>query len=343
MRWKDASAPGSAPPLTGARPTTVDASAVDAPAPPSRAARPSAAASLPVQTAPAGTAWHPLAKPQALAPGSGTLLALRAQQQAATASPGAAPASRVTGIDAAAPPDGVAYLEATLTEIRRLRREQPGIRPIVVFDLDNTIFETRTRTLAALHAIDAAQGTQHFRDLQLEDVGKDGRDTALRAGLSPEVAEQIQTAWLDWFWQGSHFMEDHVFTKVEALVHEASRAGAEVVYLTGRVNQAATLDQLRAAGLPDADVDHVVCKPAVGANTGAFKGEWLRAKLEDPGVFLGWFMTEGRRDIASVQAHDARVPCVRLGYVHEREGHAVAPTTPLVPESWTHALRPLPR
>jgi hypothetical protein len=338
MRWKDASAPGSAPPLTGARPT-----AVDAPAPPSPAPRPSATTSLPTQTAPAGTAWHPLAKPQALAPGSGTLLALRAQQQAAAASQGASPTSGVAALDAAAPPDGVAYLEATLTEIRRLRREQPGIRPIVVFDLDNTIFETRARTLAALQAIDAAQGTKHFQGLALEDVGKDGRDAALRAGLSPEAAEQVQKAWLDWFWQGSHFMEDHVFTKVEALVHEASRAGAEVVYLTGRVNQAATLDQLRAAGLPDADVDHVMCKPAVGANTGAFKGEWLRAKLEDPGVFLGWFMTEGRRDIASVQAHDARIPCVRLGYVHEREGHAVAPTTPLVPESWTHSLRPLPR
>lgn len=338
MRWKDASAPGSAPPLTGARPT-----AVDAPAPPSPAPRPSATTSLPTQTAPAGTAWHPLAKPQALAPGSGTLLALRAQQQAVAASPGASPTSGVAALDAAAPPDGVAYLEATLTEIRRLRREQPGIRPIVVFDLDNTIFETRARTLAALQAIDAAQGTKHFQGLALEDVGKDGRDAALRAGLSPEAAEQIQKAWLDWFWQGSHFMEDHVFTKVEALVHEASRAGAEVVYLTGRVDQVSTLAQLRAAGLPDADVDHVMCKPAVGANTGTFKGEWLRAKLEDPGVFLGWFMTEGRRDIASVQAHDARIPCVRLGYIHEREGHAVAPTTPLVPESWTHALRPLPR
>ncbi len=283
-------------------------------------------------TAPAGTAWQPLAKPRSVAPGSTTLLGLRAQN--------AQEASKVTGPEVPLV-DGVAFVDAVLSEIRRIKRDQPHIRPVVVFDLDNTIFETRARTLAALQAYDAAHGTTHFAGLELTDMGKDGRHTAQLLGLSEADAAAVHAHWTDWFWSGPNFMEDKVFTRVERLVREASAAGAEVVYLTGRVNKDATLAQLRKAGLPDANVEHVLCKPAVGANTGAFKGEWLQAQLEDPTVFLGWFLTEGRRDIQTVQAHDARIPCVRLGFVHEREGHAVDPRTPLIPESWTTKLRSL--
>lgn len=284
------------------------------------------------ETAPAGTAWQPLAKPAVLTPTSTTVLGLMAQQ--------AQQAHGVTGPEIPTV-DGVAFVDNVLREIRRLRRDQPHIRPVVVFDLDNTIFETRTRTLTGLHDFDAKNGTTHFAGLTLDDVGKDGKHTALARGLGEADVAAVHAHWLDWFWQGDHFLEDQVFTRVEKLVKEASAAGAEVVYLTGRVNHAATLAQLQAAGLPDADAEHLLCKPAVGANTGAFKGEWLRAQLEDPSVFLGWFLTEGRRDIQTVQAHDARIPCVRLGYVHEREGHAVDPSTPLIPEAWTRKLRPI--
>lgn len=326
MRAKDANAtttfvPSPSVERTAPLPRTPDKARSPAPAEP-----PSAA--------PAGTAWSPLAKPGVVAPGSHTMLGLLAQNTAR------AQAAREVGPEVPLV-DGVAFVDAVLHEIRRITREQPHIKPLVVFDLDNTIFDTRTRTLAALKAFDAAHGTSHFADLELADVGKDGRHTATQRGLSDSDVQAVHTHWLEWFWKGSNFMEDHVFTKVERLVKEASSAGAEIVYLTGRVDHTSTLAQLRAAGLPDAEPENLVCKPAIGANTGNFKGDWLQAKLDDPGVFLGFFLTEGRRDIQTVQKHDARIPCVRLGYVHEREGHEVDPKTPLIPESWTHKRRKL--
>lgn len=328
MRSVDATGPAS---IATAAPTEP----VQATAPALPVAVQAPSAQILVRTAPAGTAWQPLAKPKSVAPGSTTVLGLLTQNAAAQSA-----VSQVTGPEVPQV-DGVAFLDAVLSEIRRIKRDQPHIRPMVVFDLDNTIFETRARTLAALQTYDAEHGTTHFAGLALTDMGKDGRHTAQLLGLSEADTAAVHAHWTEWFWQGPNFMEDKVFTKVERLVKEASAAGAEVVYLTGRVNKDATLAQLRKAGLPDADAAHVLCKPAVGANTGNFKGEWLKAKLEDPTIFLGWFMTEGRRDIQTVQAHDARIPCVRLGYVHEREGHAVDPKTPLVPEAWTTKLRSL--
>jgi hypothetical protein len=237
--------------------------------------------------------------------------------------------------------DGVAHVKAVLAEIRDLKRRDPARRAVVVFDLDNTIFETRARTLHVLQELDRRQGTSWFDGMELSAVGKDGRHSAALAGVPSEHHQAIQDFWLQEFWKGENFLLDLVFEPVRKLAWEAKAAGAEVVYLTGRVNQPSTLEQLIAARLPDADAEHLFCKPTVGTKTAAFKAELLGSWI-DRGDYLGWFMTEGRRDIASVQALDARVPCVRLGYVHEREGEAVHPDTPFIPESWTALDRARP-
>lgn len=274
------------------------------------------------KTAPAGTGWHvPKLGPKS---GSSLLEVLAARSVDPARGEG----------------DGVAFVQETLREIRRLKLESPEVRAVVVFDLDNTLFETRARTLAAMRAFDERHGTAHFAELSIEDMGKNGKHTAELAGV-PELAEAVQAFWLEFFWDGKNFLLDQLITRVAELAHEAHAAGAEVVYLTGRVDAEATLAQLSLADLPNADPEHLVTKPAVGTNTGKFKGVWLQDLMERPDTFLGWFLTEGRRDIATVQEHDARIPCVRLGYVHEREGHDNLPGTPLLPESWCAALRPL--
>lgn len=238
--------------------------------------------------------------------------------------------------------DGAAHCAAVLSQIRASKRQDPTRRCVVVFDLDNTIFETRARTLLALEAYDAAHGTRHFEALggDLQRVGKDARHTCeLLGGISPEEVEQIHQFWQSWFWTGEHFLHDQIIEPVFELAWQAKAAGAEVLYLTGRIDHASSLVQLERAGLPDADASHLFCKQK-GEDTGDYKsqklGEWI-----DRGDFVGWFLTEGCRDIASVQAADARVPCVRLGYVHETNTEGVDPRTPLISESWTRRLRPI--
>jgi len=277
-------------------------------------------------TAPQGTAWHVLKSTPPPA-GSSNVIGLMA-------------ANNVQAVSLE-PVDGVAYVNATLDEMRRLKRDEPNTRCVVVFDLDNTIFETRARTLEAMKAFDSAHGTSHFAGLALEDMGKNGKHTAELQGLDPATAQKVHDFWTEWFWKGPNFLCDHLMTKMAQLAHDAHEAGAEVVYLTGRVDHASTLAQLKAAKLPDADGEHLVTKPAVGANTGKFKGVWLANLLDSKDTFLGWFLTEGRRDIATVQEHDPRIPCVRLGYVHEREGKENLPHTPVLPESWSEERRPI--
>ncbi|MFO0727669.1 MAG: hypothetical protein U1E65_28075 [Myxococcota bacterium] len=241
--------------------------------------------------------------------------------------------------------DGVVFLEKTLAEIRFLRRHHPEMRPVVVFDLDNTVFETRARTLLALHAYDEARGTHYFDHIKtIAQVGKNGAHSAeLAKTVPPELFADVQQFWLDWFWKGENFQHDALFPKVAALAREAKRAGAEVIYLTGRVDRLNTLAELEAGKLPFADEAHLVTKGKVGANTGDFKANWFKELLKDPQVFIGWFMTEGCRDIQSIQTAEERVPCVRLGYVHERsEVHRVRADTPTLPETWTRKTRPLP-
>lgn len=239
--------------------------------------------------------------------------------------------------------DGVRFVKQALRDIRRLRKEHPEVRPVVVFDLDNTIFETRARTLLALKAYDKAHGTAHFAAVKhIHQVGKNGAHSAELAHLPPEQWADVQSFWLSWFWKGEHFQHDVVFPRVVALAKAAKEAGAEVIYLTGRVDRPFTLDELKRAELPDADEEHLITKGVIGANTGDFKATWFKGLLEDPKVHVGWFMTEGCRDIQALQNADARIPCVRLGYVHEqKQAQLVKADTPTIPESWTHHTRPL--
>ncbi len=237
--------------------------------------------------------------------------------------------------------DGVAFVARALDAIRAHAAEQPRGRRVVVFDLDNTLFETRARTLVALEAYDAARGTAHFDGLRLDDVAADGASTAERRGLSPELQADVQAFWLEAFWRPESFAHDHLLVDVAQLVHEAHAAGAEVVYLTGRVEREATLAQLRAVGLPLARDEDLVTKPAVGASTATFKAEWLAAVTAREDTHLAFFATEGRRDIAGVQAHDPAIPCLLVGYREERHTHALLAGTPYLPEHYTAASVPL--
>jgi hypothetical protein len=291
------------------------------------------------------TAWPPVGRAARRAPRE---FAAPAQPSAAHAEPASPAPSSLDATDAIGPAraaeglvDGVAFVTRALDAIRAHAAHRPDARRVVVFDLDNTLFETRARTLVALQAYDAARGTRHFGELVLDDVAADGASTAERLGLAPQVQADVQAFWLEAFWRPRSFAHDHLLVDVAALVHEAHAAGAEVVYLTGRVERDATIAQLRAAGLPLARDEDLVTKPTVGASTALFKAEWLGALTARDDTFLAWFATEGRRDIAGVQAHEPEIPCLLVGYREERHTHALRAGTPYLPERYTAVSVPL--
>jgi hypothetical protein len=202
-----------------------------------------------------------------------------------------------------------------------------GEPALVVFDLDNTIFDTRPRTLAAARAFDVAAGSAWFAKTDLPDIRRDGRETALAAGLATDVASGFARHWDEFFWCPTSFVHDTPMETVIHWAHRAAGAGARIRYLTGRIAALhdASVAALARVGLL-ADPEDVVCKPDLSVRTAPWKAEILAGWAES--TLIGWFLTEGRRDIAAVQARATAVTCVLLDCSFETGGCAVRPDTP---------------
>ncbi|MBI2377651.1 MAG: hypothetical protein HYV07_26860 [Deltaproteobacteria bacterium] len=214
-------------------------------------------------------------------------------------------------------PSGADYADRVLREIEA--RVQRGQAARVVFDLDNTAFDTRPRTLAALRSFDASNGTSYFARLTNDQVERDGGATATALGLAPDIVARVASHWERTFWDGRNFVHDEAVPEVAELAWRAKRAGAEVVYLTGRIEalRRPSVEALEREGFPSAD--NVVLKPDLSVKTHAFKAQWL-SNAKDHGVFVGWYLTDSGREIEGMLQHRPDLPCVRVDHPLGRDG-----------------------
>lgn len=198
-----------------------------------------------------------------------------------------------------------------------------------VFDIDNTIADTRYRTMAVACAFDALRGSNHFRELTLESIGLDGISTARRLGLPSAVSVEFQEFWNgpDGFWCGARFSSDLAIETVALLARQAEANGLEVVWLTGRIEalREPTQNWLAQQELP---AGTLVCKPDLSVRTAPYKVEVLRGYERIKSV--RFFATESRGDIAAVQAALPEICCVLVEFPCQ-ESVAVRPDTLCLP------------
>lgn len=214
-------------------------------------------------------------------------------------------------------PDGQKWVAQRLKEIAALTKL--GMPVSVVFDLDNTVFDTRHRTLHALHTFDrqevAAGRVARFSDVKIDDVLLDAAATATKLqaqlGLSQDVIDAAQAVWKTSFWTPANLVHDQPIADMVELIHRAQAAGATVKFLTGRTApfHQASLDQLRKAGVV-LDDDDVVCKPDVTVQTAPFKEQTMIGWAQK--AELGFFVTEGVRDLEHMQSFFKELPLLRL-------------------------------
>ncbi len=206
-------------------------------------------------------------------------------------------------------PDGVRFVAERLAEITTLTRL--GVPVAVVFDLDNTVFDTRHRTLHAAQQFDRDRGTEHFAGVTVSDMAVDGRTTAQQLGLADDVIESFGAFWDQSFWTPAHLAHDAPIGDMVELVHRARAAGAAVKFLTGRIAtfHADSVAQLKKAGV-DVDDGDVCCKPDLSVRTGPFKEAMLTTWSGD--AALGFFVTEGVRDLLHLQGALSDLPLLRL-------------------------------
>lgn len=194
---------------------------------------------------------------------------------------------------------GRAFTAAVLAQVRQ--QSASGVHPRVVFDIDDTLTDSRARTLAFAKAYDHQHGTTRFSGLCLADIQFPPTELAQKAGLSGADLNDFMSGWEDYFFSIPAMKEDEPIAPMVELAKEAAAAGAEVVFLTGRPEEqrSETLSELERLKLPQSLTDHLfMSKPGDKAD---FKvkllSQWAKA-----GQALGFFITESTADVARLQA-----------------------------------------
>ena len=199
-----------------------------------------------------------------------------------------------------------------------------GQNRAVVFDIDNTVADTRFRTLEVAAQFDARHGTEYFRGMTADRVGQDGASTARAIGAPESVAKEFQRFWQsdEGFWSGAYFEHDRPLEPVASIARRADSAGIEVIWLTGRIEalRDATQRWLLAQRLPTRTL---VCKPDLSFRTPRFKADFLLERCQTQRV--EFFMTECTRDIAVVQAALPSLACVLVDFPLRDEGDLPRP------------------
>lgn len=256
----------------------------------------------------------PLGASRAAAPAQpptlgGVLLGLSLWAATACAAPTGAPPPgsppAVVPVTSMAPPPVVDTRPATLlaaVEAEVVRVQQAGSRhPVVVFDLDATLFDNRERTraiLAELALEPEVAGTAHgaaLRRLKTEQVVYGVGDTLKAVGIDDAAFVKRAVAWWLPRFFGEYAVHDRVVPGGPEYVRRLYDAGAFVVYLSGRDRERmlhSTVHSLAISGYPiGLDRTQLILKPKASTDDEVFK-EAVMASLGRLGTVVGLFDNE---------------------------------------------------
>jgi hypothetical protein len=128
-------------------------------------------------------------------------------------------------------------LESVLTRVRAAR--SPQTPPVVVFDLDGTLFDNGPRTWRILQEVLQQRGDEaalaKLQALAPTRLPYLLRDTLERAGIySDELLHEARAHWEKRFFTDDVQLLDQPLAGAHHLVDELWAAGATIVYLSGR-------------------------------------------------------------------------------------------------------------
>ena len=192
-----------------------------------------------------------------------------------------------------------------------------GDKPVVIFDLDDTLVSACHRHLRILREFAdlgwVKAGYPEFvrraGQAGLGDMRYRFTDTLHELGLwDPRALKSAYSFWRYRFFSDAYIAEDRAIAGAAAYVRELARRGAVIVYLTARIEsrRGATEANLAANGFPAPDGGRVVLrlKPDhYGGGTGDYKREALEA-VARLGTVVGGFDNE----IANVNIFKRRLP-----------------------------------
>ncbi|MCG3174205.1 MAG: hypothetical protein GMKNLPBB_02433 [Myxococcota bacterium] len=230
-------------------------------------------------------------------------------------------------------------LGSVIEEVKQAAAEN-GPTPIVIFDLDDTLFDNRERTLGILREYAAQAGVadsptgRALRGLRPEHIEYGVEASVAKVGVTEaRELEKIKSFWKPRF-MGAWAVHDRTLPGAVDYVHRLHRAGALVVYLSGRDAPRMlqpTVQALQIAGFPvGANNTMLILKPDAAMEDEAFKNTVFPA-LRRLGKVLASFDNEpGNVNAMKAAYPDARV--IFLATKHRPDAPPVKEGIPSVPD-----------
>jgi len=187
-----------------------------------------------------------------------------------------------------------AVLQEILVQISRCRADGP----VVVFDVDSTLFCTDKRSLAVLRS--AAQRFPAIAPVvhkwQENDVGWFSTDDLKSEGIhNRELLDAVMDFWMDNFFKDELLVLDEPLPGAAAYVNKVIEAGATACYLTGRNRpgmERGTRKSLAEHGFPLGESDtKLLMKPRLEMDDADYKRQAIR-QVRDMGPVVAAFDNE---------------------------------------------------
>lgn len=192
-------------------------------------------------------------------------------------------------------------LEALLSRVESVARDA---RPIVVFDLDDTLLSTDHRHVRILREFAlilneepaTSEAAWRLARLQPGQLRYSIADSARAAGVRDErVLAGLRDFWFARFFKNEYLRSDEPVPGAADYCRHAAERGATVVYMTGRDTSMGegTLYSLSRHGFPSPDGNDVrlILKPRFDTPDLEFKTQALR-ELDELGCVTGAFENE---------------------------------------------------
>lgn len=181
-------------------------------------------------------------------------------------------------------------LHQILVKIEEIQNQ--GLRSLVVFDIDSTLFNVSPRVEKILldfaaeptHEADFPQQVQILKSIRTQGNDWGFKNALERAGLvghPPEFHQALHNYWYERFFSNEYLHHDLPYAGAVDYVNAVSKKGAEIVYLTGRDTERmgpGSVRTLQQAGFPLDDQNaRLVLKPHKSLDDAEFKTNWFTA------------------------------------------------------------------
>ncbi len=243
-------------------------------------------------------------------------------------------------------PEAPAYEPLILDQVVEIVRTTDRKPPVVILDLDDTLFDARSRTLPILKELaqdpvfkDHPEASKRLNEAKTGNLHYDLDRTFAELDIDDTVALEKATAfWAPRFFSNKYCALDSALPGAVAYVNRLHKLGAQIVYLSGRDTprmRRGTLQSLKSAGFPSGKGTTLVLKPAKEMDDFQFKLDAFEA-IGKLGMVVAAFENEPK----NLNALGEAFPKAVLVFIDSR--HSKSPDLPTTESHWIKDFSPAP-